>query len=68
MDLSMIKPMLDSLERAYKSATDMVVKQMNDHIDKLERKVSGKKKFTQYEVDELKSNIKEHKRERKDAK
>ncbi|KAK3892147.1 hypothetical protein Pcinc_003983 [Petrolisthes cinctipes] len=54
--------MLESQERAYKTAMEMVVNQMNDQIKKLEGKVSDltvSLEFTQREVDELKSDIKE---------
>ncbi|MPC90983.1 hypothetical protein E2C01_085991 [Portunus trituberculatus] len=67
MGSSVIKAMLDLQERAYKSAMEIMVKQMNDHISKLEDKVSdmtASLEFTQREVDDLKANIKEHERER----
>lgn len=70
IDSSMIKAMLDSQERAYKSAMDILVKQMTERIDKLEGKVSdltASLQFTQHEVDELKSTNKEHEREKKEA-
>lgn len=70
MDSSMIKAMLDSQERAYRSAMDIIVKQMTERIDKLEGKVSdltASLEFTQHEVDELKSINKEHEREKKEA-
>lgn len=63
--------MMDSQERAYKSALDMVVKQMYDQINKLENKVSdltASLEFTQQEVDQLKSNAKEYDKERKEFK
>ncbi|KAK3893299.1 hypothetical protein Pcinc_002855 [Petrolisthes cinctipes] len=62
MDSSLLKTMLESQERAYKAAMEVVVKQMNDQIKKLEGKVSDltvSLEFTQREVDELKSEIKE---------
>ncbi|KAK3871051.1 hypothetical protein Pcinc_023786 [Petrolisthes cinctipes] len=62
MDSSLLKTMLESQERAYKTAMEMVVNQMNDQIKKLEGKVSDltvSLEFTQREVDELKSDIKE---------
>ncbi|KAK3871114.1 hypothetical protein Pcinc_023760 [Petrolisthes cinctipes] len=61
--------LLESQERAYKSALDMVVKQMNDQINKLENKVSDlitSLEFTQREVDDLKSNAREHDKEKKE--
>lgn len=66
----MIKTVLDSQERAYKSAMDILVKQMTERIDKLEGKISdltASLEFTQHEVDELKSINKEYEREKKDA-
>ncbi|KAK3868779.1 hypothetical protein Pcinc_025817 [Petrolisthes cinctipes] len=54
--------MLESQERAYKTALEMVVNQMNDQIKKLEGKFSDltvSLEFTQREVDELISDIKE---------
>lgn len=66
----MIKAMLDSQERAYKSAMDILVKQMTERVDKLEGKVSeltASLEFTQHEVDDLKAINKEHEREKKDA-
>ncbi|KAK3889136.1 hypothetical protein Pcinc_006877 [Petrolisthes cinctipes] len=62
MDSSLLKTMLESQERAYKAAMEIVVKQMNDQIKKLEGKVSDltvSLEFTQREVDELKTEIKE---------
>ncbi|KAK3868160.1 hypothetical protein Pcinc_026420 [Petrolisthes cinctipes] len=62
MDSSLLKSMLESQERAHKAAMEMMVKQMNDQIKKLEGKVSDltvSLEFTQQEVDELKAEIKE---------
>ena len=55
--------MLDSQERAFNSALEIVVKQMNDQINKLEGKVldlTTSLEFTQREVDDLKSKAKKH--------
>lgn len=63
--------LLESQERAYKTALDMVVTQMNDQINKLETKVSDlttSLEFTQHEVDELKAAASDHDRERKEDK
>ena len=71
MDSSTIKMLLESQERAYKSALDMVVKQMNDQINKLENKVSDlttSLEFTQREVDDLKSSARESAKEKKEDK
>lgn len=67
MDASMIKALLESQERAYKSAMDMVVQQMNDRIMKLESTVAeltASLQFSQGEIDDLKSTIKEHEKEK----
>lgn len=68
MDLSAFKIMLESQWRTYKSALDMVVKQMSDQINKLENKVfdllTTSLEFTQREVDVLKLNAKEHNKEK----
>lgn len=69
MDSSAIKILLESQERAYKSALDVVVKQMSDQINKLENKVSDlttSLEFTQREVDDLKTNKRELEREMKE--
>lgn len=66
-----LKMMMESQERAYKSALDVVVKQMSDQMNKLENKVSdltASLEFTQNEVDELKAKLKDHDKERKDDK
>lgn len=71
MDLSTIKVMLETQEGAYKSALDMVVKQLTDHINKLDNKVSDlvtSLEFNQREFDDLKSNAKEHEKEKKEDK
>lgn len=65
----MIKAMLESQERAYKTALEMVAKQMNEHINKLEGKlqeVTTSLEFTQREVDELKAKEKDHDKEKKE--
>ncbi|KAK4292470.1 hypothetical protein Pmani_034757 [Petrolisthes manimaculis] len=62
MDSTLIKTLLESQERAYKSAMDTVVKQMNDRIMKLESTVSDlttSLQFSQREIDDLKSTSKE---------
>lgn len=69
MDSTVLKTMLESQERAFKTALDIVVTQMNGHIDKLEGKVSdltSSLEFTQREVDDLKSTAKEYEKEKKD--
>lgn len=71
MDAALLKTMLESQERAFNSALEIVVKQMNDHINKLEGKVSDlttSLEFSQQEVDELKSKSKDHENERKETK
>ena len=71
MDLSAVKMLLESQERAFKTAMDTIVKQMNDQISKLEAEVSDlttSLEFTQHEVDELKANTKEHNKERNEYK
>lgn len=71
MDSSTIKVLLDSQERTYKTALDLVVKQMSEHINKLENKVSDlttSLEFTQSEVDNLKTNARELNKERKEDK
>lgn len=71
MDSALLKTMLDSQERAYKAAMDVVVKQMNDQITKLESTISDlttSLEFTQRELDDMKSEIKEYVKEKKDAK
>ena len=71
MDATVIKALLDSQERAYKSALEVVIKQMNDQMAKMDNKISDlttSLEFTQREVDELKKNIKTHEKEQNDAK
>ena len=71
MDPSLLKTMLESQERAYKAAMEMMVKQMNDQINKLEDKVSDlitSLEFTQREVDDLKATNKDYEKERIEAK
>lgn len=66
MDATILKTMLDSQERAFNSALEIVVKQMNDQINKLEGKVldlTTSLEFTQREVDDLKSKAKEHEKQ-----
>lgn len=67
----MIKTLLESQERVYKSAMDAVVKQMNDRIMKLESTVADlttSLQFSQREIDDLKSTIKEYEKEKQDTK
>lgn len=71
MDSGLLKAMLDSQERAYKAAIDVVVKQMNDQVSKLEKTVSDHTtslEFTQRELDDLKSEVKKYRREEREAK
>ena len=66
MDATILKTMLDSQEQAFNSALEIVVKQMNDQINKLEGKVldlTTSLEFTQREVDDLKSKAKEHEKQ-----
>lgn len=70
MDPTIIKTLLDSQERAYKSAMELVVKQMNDQMRKLEGTVSDlttSLEFTQREVDDLKSTVKIYEKEKLEA-
>lgn len=69
MDSSTFKLLLEAQERAYKSALDVVVRQLNDQVTKLDKKVAElttSLEFTQREVDDLKSNAKEHEKEKKE--
>ena len=71
MDLSAVKILLESQERAFKTAMDTIVKQMNDQISKLEAEVSDlttSLEFTQHEVDELKANAREQNKEKNEDK
>ena len=71
MDSATFKVMLESQERAYKAALDVIVKQMCDQINKLENKVSDlttSLEFTQQEADVLKAHAKEQDKERKEDK
>lgn len=66
MDATILKTMLDSQERAFNSALEIVLKQMNDQINKLEGKVldlTTSLEFTHREVDDLKSKAKEHEKQ-----
>lgn len=63
----MNKTLLESQERAYQSAIDAVVEQMNDGIMKLETTIvdlTTSLQFNQREIDDLKSVIKEHEKEK----
>lgn len=67
----MIKVLLDSQERAYKTALDVVVKQMSERINKLETTVSDlttSLEYTQQEVDDLKSKIKDYEKDEQNTK
>ena len=71
MDLSAFKMMLESQERSFKLSLDTVVKEMHNQISKLENKISElttSLEFTQREVDELKSKVKDQDKDRKDDK
>ena len=64
-----MKAMMETNERAFKTALDIVVKQMNDQINKLEGKVSDlttSLEFSQREVEDLKANTKEYEKEKKE--
>lgn len=66
-----MKTMLESQERAFNSALEIVVQQMNDQINKLEDKVrdlTASLEFTQKEVDDLKNYAKVHEQEKKETK
>lgn len=66
-----MKAMLETQERAFNSALEIVVKQMNDHINKLEGKVGDlttSLEYSQREIDDLKSTLKDHERENKENK
>lgn len=71
IDSATLKMLMDSQERAFRSALDVVVQQMGDQIRKLEDKVrdlTTSLEYTQQEVDQLKTNAKEHDKERKEDK
>ncbi|KAK4328992.1 hypothetical protein Pmani_000628 [Petrolisthes manimaculis] len=60
MDSNVLKTLLDSQEKAYRSAMEIVVTQLNTQIRKLENTVSDVTKsleLTQNEVDDLKQEI-----------
>lgn len=64
-----MKAILESQERAFNSALEIVVKQMNDHINKLEGKVldlTSSLEFTQREFDDLKATVKDHEKVNKE--
>lgn len=70
MDASLFKSMLESQERAFKTALDVVVKQMTDRMNQLESKASElttSLEFSQREIDDLKSSKKECEKELKAA-
>ena len=67
MDSSMIKTILDTQENAYRNAMEMAVQQMNERIKKLESTVADlttSLEFSQREIDELKSTIREQENEK----
>lgn len=62
-----MKTMLESQEQAFNSTLNIVVKQLNNEISKMENRVvdlTTSLEFTQKEVDELKSQAKHHAKER----
>lgn len=66
MDSAAITKILESQERAYKTAMEIVVKNLTDRIDRLEATVSdltASLEFSQNEIDSLKSTIKTHEAE-----
>lgn len=71
MDQTIIKTLLESQERAYKSAMEVVVKQLTEQVRKLETTVSDlttSLEFTQREVDDLKSTVRNYEKEKQEAK
>lgn len=71
MDSTLLKALLDSQERAYKAALDVVVQQLNDQISKLDSKANDlirSLEFTQREVDDLKATIKDQVKEKTEDK
>ncbi|KAK4322465.1 hypothetical protein Pmani_006805 [Petrolisthes manimaculis] len=69
MELEAIKVLLDSQERTLRSAMDMVVKQLQDRINKAEQSVDEVIKsleFSQAEVLDLKNEVKELTKSNKD--
>ncbi|KAK3892381.1 hypothetical protein Pcinc_003751 [Petrolisthes cinctipes] len=67
MDSATITKLLESQERAYKNATEVVVKNLTERIHKLEATVSdltASLEFSQNEIDALKTTIKTHEAER----
>lgn len=70
MDVSLFKSMLESQDRAFKTALEVVVKQMTDRMNQLENKATEltvSLEFSQREIDDLKSSKKECEKELKDA-
>lgn len=66
-----MKAMLESQEQAFNSALEIMMKQVNDHISKLEGKVlyvTASLKFTHREVDDLKSIVKYYEKDNKESK
>lgn len=60
MDLAMMKTLLEYKERAYQSALEVVVKQMNERIMKLETTdadLTTSLEFSQREIDDLNSKV-----------
>ncbi|MPC80140.1 Protein unc-13 C [Portunus trituberculatus] len=65
-DSSMIKALLESQENSYRSAMEVVIKQIREKITKLESNIADittSLEFNQREMDELKSTIKNHEKE-----
>lgn len=66
MDSATITKLLESQERAYKNAMDIIVKNLTEKIGKLDATVSdltASLEFSQNEIDSLKSTIKTHEAE-----
>ena len=66
MALSDITKLLESQERAYKGAMDVMVRHLTERIQTLESTVSyltASLEFSQREIDELKNAMKEHDKE-----
>ncbi len=67
MDSATITKLLESQERAYKNAMDVVVKSFTERVHKLEGNVSdltASLEFSQKEIDSLKTSIKTYEAER----
>ena len=67
MDTSLFQSMLEAQERAFKTALDVVVKQMNTQINKLENKVTDlttSLEYSQRELDDMKTELKESEKDK----